>query len=305
LNDYGIIRSVTKLSVLFAIALPFIFAASYGKARSQTHPGLPTTQMARLALASQGSATPDASLVAKGRTRYLDYKCDECHGANGEGGEEGPDLIGTRLNGDEISKFLEKPSPDAYMKGMPNIPADSPDNQALVAYVLSLKRGPEPAAHPVEPPSSSRNDPQKNEPPVHHKISAAEKAHILDGEFTIEKNIDRLPENLKSAFVLIAKEQVFAMANPGEKFQVTDVISEPGLPRRRLIFAGISRDRYFIHYEKGGIAHSYHVAVFDVSPAGKVTFHWGGAGGPAANDLAQLRKMVSAGAFADDLPYYW
>ena len=86
----------------------------------------------------------DNSLIAQGRSRYLAYKCDECHGANGEGGDEAPDLTTTRLNADEISKFIEKPSPDAYMKGMPNIPATHPDNQALVAYVLSLKRPPAP-----------------------------------------------------------------------------------------------------------------------------------------------------------------
>jgi mono/diheme cytochrome c family protein len=100
---------------------------------------------ARLDEASAARApTRDQTLIAQGKTRYLDYKCDECHGANGEGGGEGPDLIGTHLNADEISKFLEKPSPDAYMKGMPNIPANHPDNHALVAYVLSLK-------HPSNP----------------------------------------------------------------------------------------------------------------------------------------------------------
>jgi mono/diheme cytochrome c family protein len=133
---------VTKPSVLLAIALPFLYAASDGKARAQTFSGLPTTYVAKLAFASQASTTTDASLVAKGKTRYLDYKCDECHGANGEGGGDGPDLVGTQLNAEQVSKFLEKPSPDAYMKGMPNIPTNSPDNQALVAYVLSLKRPP-------------------------------------------------------------------------------------------------------------------------------------------------------------------
>jgi len=96
-------------------------------------------------ISDRGSTTTsNTSLIAQGRSRYLSYKCDECHGANGEGGGDGPDLIGTRLNADEISKFLEKPSPDAYMKGMPNIPTNHPDNQALVAYVLSLKRPPNP-----------------------------------------------------------------------------------------------------------------------------------------------------------------
>jgi dipeptidyl aminopeptidase/acylaminoacyl peptidase/mono/diheme cytochrome c family protein len=91
------------------------------------------------------SPTPaNPSLIAQGKSRFLAYKCDECHGENGEGGSDGPDLVGTQMNAAEISKFLEKPSPDAYMKGMPNIPTDSPDHQALVAYVLSLKRAPTP-----------------------------------------------------------------------------------------------------------------------------------------------------------------
>jgi mono/diheme cytochrome c family protein len=244
----------------------------------------------RTAPTATSSSTPGGqALIAQGRSRYLSYKCDECHGPNGEGGPDGPDLIGTRLNAAHISKFLDKPSPDADMKGMPTIPATDPDHQALVAYVLSLKR-----------PSNSA----VNYVPPHHRISVAEKAHILDGDFSIEINAGRLPANLKSAFAQLAGERYFNMANPGEKFQVTDVIDEPGLPWRRLFFAGISNDKYFIHYEKGGIAHSSHLAVFAVNSDGKVSFLWGGPG-PAAKDLAQLQTMLAAGKFADDLPYYF
>jgi mono/diheme cytochrome c family protein len=289
--------------MFFAIALSLMYAISGGKAHAQIYRGMPTTHIAKLAFESQASTTISTSLVAKGKARYLDYKCDECHGANGEGGGDGPDLIGTRLNADEISKFLEKPSPDAYMKGMPNIPSDSPDNQVLVAYVLSLKRPPEPATRPVEPSAPSREEPQKSDSPISHKLSAAEKAHIIDGDFTIEKNVDRLPAGLKSAFATLAKQYDFKMANPGEKFQVTDVIDEPGLPIRRLIFAGISKDRYFIHYEKGGIAHTFHLAVFDVSADGKVSFLWGGPGARAA-DLTQLRALVLSKQIPDSSNYW-
>jgi mono/diheme cytochrome c family protein len=135
----GIIDSVKKLGSLLAIALPFASAVSVGKARAQTFPGVSTTNVARLGFVSQASTATDPSLVAKGKTRYADYKCDECHGANGEGGGDGPDLIGTRLNADEISKFLEKPSPDAYMKGMPNIPAES--GSASGPAIYSSERG--------------------------------------------------------------------------------------------------------------------------------------------------------------------
>ena len=279
-----------KLCVLLAIAFPLLSAAYDRNARMQSTPG------------SQGTA-PDKSLIAQGRERYLSYKCDECHGANGEGGGEGPDLIGTRLNADEISKFLEKPSPDAYMKGMPNIPANHPDNQALVAYVLSLKRASTTEAHPSQPTPPPSEEPQKNDSTVIHKLSADEKAHILDKEFTVEKKVDRLPDSLKAAFARLTKERDFKMANPGEQYQATDYISEPGLPWRRLIFAGVSKDRYFIHYEKGGIAHTSYLAVFDASADGKVGFLWGGPG-PRAADLTELRSFVSTKAFADSGNYW-
>ena len=294
-----------KLGILVIIALPLVFVFSCGKARAQTFSGLHTTHFAKVALASQASTTPEASLVAKGRTRYLDYKCDECHGANGEGGGDGPDLIGTRLNADQISKFLEKPSPDAYMKGMPNIPANHPDNQALVAYVLSLKKVAKPEERSAQPPPAPSEEQKKSDPPVAHKLSAAEKAHVLDGEFTIEKNVARLPDSLKSAFANLAKEDDFDMANPGEKYQEGDVISSgPRLPWRRLIFAGISKDRYFIHYEQGGMGRSFHLAIFEVGPDGKVSFLFGGSGIRAAKDLAHLRSAVLAKQFADGNDYW-
>lgn len=293
----GIIDSVKKLGSLLAIALPFASAVSVGKARAQTFPGVSTTNVARLGFVSQASTATDPSLVAKGKTRYADYKCDECHGANGEGGEEGPDLISTRLNADEISKFLEKPSPDAYMKGMPNIPSNHPDNQVLVAYVMSLKRPPTSEVRPAQPTAAPSEGLQKKDSTAAHKLSAAEKAHILDGDFTIEYKVDRLPDSLKSAFARLAKQPEFKMANPDEKFEATDYISDPELPTRRLIFAGVSKNRYFIHYEHGGRGYHHDVVVFDVNPDGKVSFLGSGSG--RAKDLAQLRALVSSKSFGD------
>jgi cytochrome c553 len=81
----------------------------------------------------------DAALVEAGKSRFTAYGCVDCHGMNGEGTDQAPDLIGTRLDGAGIAKFLNKPSADAKAKGMPDIPPASPDLQPLVAYVLSLK----------------------------------------------------------------------------------------------------------------------------------------------------------------------
>ena len=233
---------------------------------------------------------PDKALIAQGKSRYADYKCGDCHGANGEGGPESPALTTTYMDAGMISRFLASPSARALMKGMPTVPATNPDNQALVAYVVSLK-------HPAEPPKSSSQ-------PV-HTLPPVEKGHILDGEFSIEKNVSRLPEPLKTAFAHLAGDSDFKMANPGEKYQETDDVAEPGLPIRRLLFAGISKEKYFTHYEKGGLAHTYHVAVFAVNPEGKISFVWGGRGSHPAADLPQLRTMIFAGFFADDRAYTW
>lgn len=82
----------------------------------------------------------DDSLVAQGKARYDAYKCYDCHGHNGEGTDDAPDLVGTHKTEDQIAKFLQKPSADAENKGMPSIAADSPDLKPLVAFVVSLKK---------------------------------------------------------------------------------------------------------------------------------------------------------------------
>jgi mono/diheme cytochrome c family protein len=84
----------------------------------------------------------DKELIAKGKKAYGDYRCFDCHGQNGEGTYDGPDLTVSHLTAAEISKFLQRPSADADARGMPTVPATSPDHQPLVAYVLSLRRPP-------------------------------------------------------------------------------------------------------------------------------------------------------------------
>jgi len=88
--------------------------------------------------ASPGIASAD--LVTKGKARFAAYQCSDCHGDNGEGTVDAPALIATKLGAEQIAKFLNKPSSDARVKGMPDIPPDSADLQPLVAYILSLKK---------------------------------------------------------------------------------------------------------------------------------------------------------------------
>ncbi len=64
---------------------------------------------------------------------------------------------------------------------------------------------------------------------------------------------------------LIAPDPKF-IANPGEKWQVTDVIDDPNLPAKRLIWAATDGEHYIVHYESGGIAHVFHILMVNVAP---------------------------------------
>jgi hypothetical protein len=51
------------------------------------------------------------------------------------------------------------------------------------------------------------------------------------------------------------------MADPGQKWNATDSIIDSTLPGKRLIWAGIGNGYCVVHYERGGIAHTYHIVV--------------------------------------------
>jgi hypothetical protein len=69
------------------------------------------------------------------------------------------------------------------------------------------------------------------------------------------------------------------MADPGEKWRVTDVIMEPSLPIRRLIWAATDGEYYVVHYERGGIAHSFHIMIAKVAKKNaQLKLIWRGAG---------------------------
>jgi len=84
------------------------------------------------------------------------------------------------------------------------------------------------------------------------------------------------------------------MADPGEKWQVTDVIMEPSLPIRRLIWAATDGEYYVVHYERGGIAHSFHIMIAKVAKKNSESkLIWRGAGARLKDYAAFLDAMRS------------
>src|SRR2546426_9240915 len=51
------------------------------------------------------------------------------------------------------------------------------------------------------------------------------------------------------------------LSDPGQKWNATDAIVDPTRPGKRLIWAAAGGEYYVVHYERGGIAHTFHILV--------------------------------------------
>ena len=87
----------------------------------------------------------------------------------------------------------------------------------------------------------------------HIRLAPAQRQQLFAGQCTLITSTAALPASVKTMFASATGEPTFALANPGQKYQETDVIIGRKLPRRRLVFAGQCGERYFIHYERGGL----------------------------------------------------
>ena len=136
-------------------------------------------------------------------------------------------------------------------------------------------------------------------------LSNADRDNIFKADFTVVKNTEAIPANVKQGFAEITQQPFFTMANPGREYQATDVVNRKRrLPSRRLIFAGRYGDKWFIHYERGGIGHYFAIILFSAD-GGKPRpqFLWGGVGFSGAQNLVELRTLVTAGRFSENAYY--
>lgn len=149
--------------------------------------------------------------------------------------------------------------------------------------------------------------PTGSESPVsfHATISKQEKQHILDGRCNVITSTSSMPKSLKDGFAKVTGQGTFELADPNKEFQETDVRTTRRLPSRRLVLAGSCEDRWFVHYEHGGIGLSYAVLIFRPDPHGILQFEWGGSGFYRAKSIDELRVAISSGKFADDRRFYW
>jgi len=126
-------------------------------------------------------------------------------------------------------------------------------------------------------------------------LSAALRAHVKEERFQIVTSIRGLPLGVRDELQTLFGSQTLDIADPGAQFQVTDGIVDPKLPSRRLVAAGCSTEYCLVYYERGGIAHTWHVALFYWTPAA-TRFEWGGTAPAGLATIDDVRNAVLSGA---------
>ena len=100
----------------------------------------------------------------------------------------------------------------------------------------------------------------------------------------------------------------FILADPGQRYRATDVVygHTDNLPVRRLRWAARVPGFYVLHYEMGGIGHSYHVRLVRVGEgvsAATARLVWSAVGNSALKDYSRFVAALRAGQL-DDNPAY-
>ena len=125
-------------------------------------------------------------------------------------------------------------------------------------------------------------------------LSGALRAHLNDERLGIVTSIRGLPLGVRDGLQTLFGSQTLDIAEPGAEYQATDVALNRKLPTRRLVAAGCSMDHCLVYYERGGIAHTWQVALFHWTPAA-TRFEWGGAAPGGLKTIDDVRKAVLSG----------
>jgi hypothetical protein len=126
-------------------------------------------------------------------------------------------------------------------------------------------------------------------------LSGPLRAHVKDERFLIVTSLRGLQLGVRDGLQTLFGSPALDIAEPGAEFQVTDVIVSPKLPIRRLVAAGCSIDHCLVYYERGGIAHTWQVALFHWTPD-TTRFEWGGIAPRGMASIDDVRSAMLSGA---------
>jgi hypothetical protein len=139
--------------------------------------------------------------------------------------------------------------------------------------------------------------------PTDAVLSGALREHLKAERFGIVTSIRGLPLGVRDGLQTLFGSGGLNIAEPGAKFQVTDVVVEPNLPIRRLVAAGCSADHCLVYYERGGIAHTWQAALFHWTPAA-TRFEFGGIAPANLATIDEVKSAVLSGAIKGAAKYW-
>jgi hypothetical protein len=132
------------------------------------------------------------------------------------------------------------------------------------------------------------------------KLPAEDRKALLDASRFHEVHSTK---DLPPAVIALCVDDKGKLADPGQNWNATDVITDPTLPGKRLIWAAIGGDYYVVHYERGGIDHSFHILVAKLAKNdSKPTVVWR-AVGHQLKDYAAFLDALRSGKLDDRLNY--
>jgi hypothetical protein len=123
-------------------------------------------------------------------------------------------------------------------------------------------------------------------------LSDAAVQQIVQSNFRIVRRVEQIPNAVQQGFTLLSHDQ-FRMVNPGQEMS-TDMIL-PGVPNKRLVFAGIGTDTAVLVFEQGGYVGTVNATVFAYSQQGGT---WGAIlDDYSVTDLRTLRAAIEQGRY--------
>jgi hypothetical protein len=130
------------------------------------------------------------------------------------------------------------------------------------------------------------------------KMSQTARQQFLEGSFSLIKEVRSLPAPVLQAFTEQGGSRL-VMSDPGKDFRATDVVYDSALPSKRLILAGLSGEKCFVHYEQGGRGHSYILALFSLNSKDGMEPIWRGYCNRPATTVDELRTSLANGSCSE------
>lgn len=119
--------------------------------------------------------------------------------------------------------------------------------------------------------------------------------HMKDERFQIVTSIRGMPLGVRAELQTLFRSDTLDIAEIGAEFQASGTSGDSELPIRRLVAAGCSYDHCLVYYERGGRAHTWHVALFHWTPE-ETRFDGGGIAPGGLKTIDEVRTAFLSGA---------